>query len=176
MLPSHTLASINGYPNGVSACVPTGGIPASDVDGVSLVPLLLKGAATGSNRQDFLVDYYGEGKEGTGIYGDGTCEVGVRGGRVPLSSCGDAWNNTYHCVRQLITPQTETTLTRLYCEFMDDENFRELYTMKNDPWQLTNMAYSNSSDNVNIVKFMAERLNHLRSCSGSSCHGNATSA
>ena len=31
------------------------------VDGKSLVPLLLHGAATGSNRHEFLVDYYGEG-------------------------------------------------------------------------------------------------------------------
>ena len=38
-----------------------GGRADPTVDGASLVPLLLHGA--GSNRQDFLVDYYGEGEE-----------------------------------------------------------------------------------------------------------------
>ena len=29
-----------------------------------------------------------------------------------MQSCGDAYNNTYHCVRQLVTPQNNSTLTR----------------------------------------------------------------
>jgi len=148
-----------------------GGVPGDEVDGISLVPLLLKGAATGSNRADFLVDYYGEGHDVDGGLQTPTCgEPRVRGGSTPMQACGDAWNNTYHCVRLLDTPQTNTTMTRMYCEFEDDEGFRELYQMKDDPWQLTNMAYSNESNVIKVVESMAARLQKLRSCTGVSCH------
>ena len=68
-----------------------GGVADAKVDGMSLVPLLLHGAATGSNRAGFLVDYYGEGSLDTGIYGPAPqeCILGTRGGKIPLSSCGD---------------------------------------------------------------------------------------
>jgi hypothetical protein len=52
---------------------------------------------------------------------------------------------------------------------MDDEGFRELYEMKQDPWQLTNEAYSNVSSHVAVVEAMANRLSVLRSCAGPSC-------
>jgi len=148
-----------------------GGTPSAEVDGVSLVPLLLKGAATGSNRIDFLVDYYGEGHAEDGGLQTPTCgQPHVRGSSTPMQACGDAWNNTYHCVRLLATPQNATTLTRMYCQFEDDQSFRELYEMKNDPWQLTNQAYSNSSAIINVVQSMANRLQELRTCAGPSCH------
>ena len=44
--------------------------------------------------------------------------------------------------------------------------------MKNDPWQLTNQAYSNNSSAIiNVVQSMANRLQELRMCAGPSCHG-----
>ena len=87
-----------------------GGIVPADVDGASLVPLLLKAAPMGSNRQNFLVDYYGEGSPETGVYsGPNSCvEARIRGGHNPEMACGDASNNTYHCVRQLLIPPTGT--------------------------------------------------------------------
>lgn len=148
-----------------------GGVADAKVDGMSLVPLLLHGAATGSNRAGFLVDYYGEGSLDTGIYGPAPqeCILGTRGGKIPLSSCGDASNNTYHCVRQLVTPQTTQTLTRLYCEFVDDEKYVELYEMKGDPWQMDNIAYSNKTADQQTKRYMSSWLQELRSCSGASC-------
>lgn len=154
-----------------------GGVADPDVDGMSLAPLLLHGAATGSNRQAFLVDYYGEGAPANpgnatwapGIYGTGDCVLGKRGGTIPLEACGDASNNTYHCVRLLVTPQTPTTSTRMYCEFVDDEHYVELYEMKHDPWQLTNLAYSNDTSDKAVAKYMSSWLHRLRSCAGPSC-------
>lgn len=153
-----------------------GGAPPADVDGQSLVPLLLKQAPMGSNRQDFLVDYYGEGSVDSGIYGPepNLCLQGrERGSSEPMQSCGDAWNNTYHCLRVLDIPpggQTSQTITRMYCEFVDDENFKELYEMKADPWQLNNVAYSNASDVIAVREAMSNRLGEVRNCAGSTCH------
>jgi len=148
-----------------------GGVPHEAVDGDSLVPLLLHSAQTGTNRKDFLVDYYGEGSPGSGIYGGANppCIQGQRGGAIPMQSCGDAWNNTYHCIRELVTPQTNETTTRMYCEFSDKEGFKELYEMKADPWQLTNEAYSNKSQHTTVLAAMATRLKELKGCAGPSC-------
>jgi len=157
-----------------------GGIPEPEVDGGSLVPLLLKGAAMGSNREDFLVDYYGEGSDTTGIYGPlpNLCLQGrERGGSEPMQSCGDAHNNTYHCVRYLAVPSTGITkdsMTRMYCEFEDDESFKELYEMKADPWQLSNLAYSNDSAVIQVREMMSNRLHEIRNCSGATCRTPST--
>ena len=64
----------------------------------------------------------------------------------------------------------------MYCEFMDDEDFKELYEMKADPWQLTNVAYENSSAIIAVREQMSNLLERFRSCSGASCHIVATSA
>ena len=36
-------------------------------------------------------------------------------------------------------------LDSMYCEFNDDENFREYYDLTKDPWQLQNAASTVSS-------------------------------
>lgn len=145
-----------------------GGAAPDEVDGASLVPLLLHNATTGSNRQYFLVDYYGEGAHTPcgDIYGK--CLPQHRGWD-SYADVGDASNNTYHCVRMLVTPQTNQTMTRMYCEFQDSENFKELYQMKNDPWQLQNEAYSNSTDAQANVREMSARLEKFKTCAGASC-------
>ena len=51
----------------------------------------------------------------------------LRTGSTHMQACGDAWNNTCHCVRLLATPQNTTTLTRMCCQFEDDQSFRELH-------------------------------------------------
>lgn len=46
-----------------------GGTAPTEVDGASLVPILLNNASSGSNREVFLVEYYGEGEENScGLY------------------------------------------------------------------------------------------------------------
>lgn len=66
-------------------------------------------------------------------------------------------NNTYQCARQLVIPQNNDTLTRMYCEFDDNENFKELYEMKQDPWQMKNFALKNDSATKTILQFMQVR-------------------
>jgi N-acetylglucosamine-6-sulfatase len=162
-----------------------GGTPPENVDGASLAPIILEnynGAAAAeaevgssssssgnvSQRQFFLVDYYGEGAGECHLYG-GKCPPQERGGTTALAGSIDSSNNTYHCVRQLVTPQTTESLTRMYCEFEDDEGFKELYEMKDDPWQMTNVAYSNKTNTEDVLKFMQTKLDQLRNCTGAMC-------
>ena len=72
-------------------------------------------------------------------------------------------------MRVLVTPQTNETLTRMYCEFEDKENFQELYEMKADPWQLQNVAYENTTGVQAVRADMAQRLHVLQTCAGPSC-------
>ena len=153
-----------------------GGTAPIDVDGTSLAPLLLGNNSNSSSRQFFLVEYYGEGEETPcHLYNcipqrrgydrlkgatDGGMQIQKRLGIYvqaldfdKICVCTIA-NNTYHCVRQLATPQTNTTLTRMYCEFDDDEQFKELYEMKADPWQMNNLAYTNTSAVKNVLQFV----------------------
>ena len=124
-------------------------------------------SSVGSNRQFFLVDYYGEGDNTKcGLYGKCPAQ---RRGYDRLVGAGDAPNNTYHCVRQLATPQTNDTLTRMYCEFQDSEQYTELYEMKADPYQLVNMAYSNNTGDKNIVAELKAKLVEFKTCAGPTC-------
>lgn len=144
-----------------------GGSPRPEMDGGSLLPILLGHQKSGSNRDAFLVDYRGEGHAPSELY-DVSCGTPVmRGGPQRLESCGDAANNTYQCVRFLEVPVIPgKSLTRMYCEFTDDENFRELYEMKQDPWQLHNLAYSNATGVESVLTAMKFKLDFLRSCKG----------
>jgi N-acetylglucosamine-6-sulfatase len=94
-----------------------------------------------SRRHDMLITYHGEGFSPCGLaecpppYDD-------------IWYMPDAWNNTYHCVRTVVTLTTteegkyETDETKnensIYCIFDDDEHFVEYYDLQSNPYQLNN--------------------------------------
>jgi N-acetylglucosamine-6-sulfatase len=136
-------------------------------------------------RHDFLVSYHGEAAGPCGMW------------NCPPESPekyhgGDAWNNTYHCVRTLRTGgygsssiisstlvETAASDTQdavstmnnvgentIYCKFEDDENFVEFYDLDSDPWQLHNAFHQLTPDK----QFSYEaRLEQLKRCSGDTC-------
>ena len=53
--------------------------------------------------------------------------------------CEDAWNNTYTCLRQLKISNETISTNLIYCEFVDSENYIEVYDLVKDPAQLTNI-------------------------------------
>ena len=107
-------------------------------------------------REDFLISYHGEGNPECGF---SPC---VKGLPLPYESwhSGDAYNNSYHCIRSMVPPE-------IYCAFDDDENFIEYYDLEADPWQLNNTADALSPE---IRSAFEMRLSHLRNCHGPSCY------
>ena len=156
------------------------------MDGSSIIPYLrslqaeIDGAVTAQDpyqREDFLVSYYGEGKE----------PCGVKTKECPSTppskfDYADSFNNTYHCVRSLtaggyqhgsynfckdgVCAAPTTTRDSIYCRFEDSEDFVEYYDHSNDPWQLTNRADNLTQEERDYFEL---RLAQLRSCKGESC-------
>jgi len=140
-----------------------GGKPDKNMDGRSIVPLLIKTNTSSVSegvtwRKDFLVQHVGEylskiaecPKLGPGVY---NCH--------PDCVCEDSWNNTYSCVRTL-----SSTDDNMYCEFADHEAFVELYNLKDDPSQLANIA---KKIDPKELKVYHDRLIALVQCAGDSC-------
>ena len=96
-----------------------------------------------SRRHDMLITYHGEGFSPCGL---GECPPPYD----DIWYMPDAWNNTYHCVRTLVTSTTTTEEGRgnennetknensIYCIFHDDEQFVEYYDLQSNPYQLNN--------------------------------------
>jgi hypothetical protein len=79
------------------------------------------------SRHDFLVSYHGECYPPCGMdYCPPPDPPNYHG--------GDASNNTYHCVRTIITDKEDS----IYCHFQDQEDYHEFYDLTQDQWQLTN--------------------------------------
>lgn len=141
-----------------------GGKAPESMDGRSILPLLKadgESSHKGGNanwRSDFLVQHFGEGDLKIG--GCPQLSPGVSC-CWPNCVCEDAWNNTYSCVRSLSSSED-----MMYCEFNDKEAFVELYDIKKDPDQLTNIVKKVAP------KFLAKkhsRLVDLATCAGDSC-------
>ncbi|XP_058955120.1 N-acetylglucosamine-6-sulfatase [Pocillopora verrucosa] len=141
-----------------------GGKAPESMDGRSILPLLKadgESSHKGGNanwRTDFLVQHFGEGDLKIG--GCPQLSPGVSC-CWPNCVCEDAWNNTYSCVRSLSSSED-----MMYCEFNDKEAFVELYDIKKDPDQLTNIVKKVAP------KFLAKkhsRLVDLATCAGDSC-------
>ncbi|XP_041066346.1 glucosamine (N-acetyl)-6-sulfatase (Sanfilippo disease IIID), b isoform X2 [Carcharodon carcharias] len=128
------------------------------MDGSSFLSLMDSSLNKTHWRNDFLVEYTGEGADKTDPacpnVGPGVAEC------FPDCVCEDAFNNTYACVRTL----SKTNLQ--YCEFADSESFVEVYNLTSDPHQLINIA--KIVDPSLLVK-MNQRLIKLESCSGNDC-------
>lgn len=162
----------------------------SNMDGSSFIPYLRSlqdeiegkapvGAEDPYHREDFLISYYGEGKEPCGLK---TKECPSD----PSSNFRyvDSFNNTYHCVRSLtaggyqegsyhwcnegVCSAPTTTRDSIYCRFEDSEHFVEYYDHSQDPWQLINRAAELTQEKRN---YFEERLEQLRACKGAGCRG-----
>ncbi|XP_074125836.1 N-acetylglucosamine-6-sulfatase isoform X2 [Sminthopsis crassicaudata] len=130
----------------------------TQMDGRSLLPLL-KGTSNVTWRSDVLVEYQGEGYNGS----DPTCPAMGPGVSqcFPDCVCEDAYNNTYACVRTM-----SKSWNLQYCEFDDQEVFVEVYNLTADPHQIDNIAKTIDPE---LLGKMNYRLMMLQSCSGPTC-------
>lgn len=127
-----------------------------NMDGTSFLPAIF-GKTDGTDfRKDFLVSYHGRGSAQCGNFWN--CPPP----KPKDYHMGDWSNNTYHCVRTIISNEENT----IYCRFLDDENFVEYYNIAEDEWQMHNAIHELSVEQrVNYEK----RLEELRICKGKTC-------
>eukprot|EP00940_MAST-03C_sp_MAST-3C-sp2_P000795 g795.t1 len=135
------------------------GIVPDDMDGSSILPLILQGRSIDARdlnwRDDFLVSYQGAGNP--------VCGLQFCPAPAPNEFHeNDALNNTYSCVRTI--SDNEDTI---FCEFEDDESFVEFYDHANDPWQLRNL-YPNETSDSEIAR-RKKRLEKFKACRGREC-------
>ena len=151
------------------------------MDGRSMVPLLLTGGGNGSGA---------EPRTGTGAFAGAGAGAGAAGSGTPWrnmflneytglaawpSSSGkkrlnDCPNNTYRALRYR---NTSGEPGMLYAEFtaapdwqFDAVDFRELYDLSTDPFQLHNL-WPNASDGVR-AKYRAD-MDTVWGCKGTAC-------
>ena len=102
-------------------------------------------------RQNFLVEYSGEGSAGTS---SDSCAGQLHNDLANLSECSaefgckcqDARNNTYTCLRTIGQENT------MFCQFEDSSQFLEMYNLAQDPEQLTNLASMISEETIGYYK------------------------
>jgi N-acetylglucosamine-6-sulfatase len=133
------------------------------VDGMSLKNLVT-GQKEPNWREDFLVEYYGEGLPRVGCI-----VVDKHWGEQYHRDCH---NNTFLVLRTLSS--SEDSSYSLYFENdafpcpIDNHNFEEYYDLKQDNWQLKN-EYDKLDPSIKAKK--VARIKELYNCSGKSCHG-----
>jgi arylsulfatase A-like enzyme len=149
-------ATVDGYVTGNIDLAPTiaelaGVVPPEYVDGRSLVKLLGKDIPLVNEwRSAFLLEFYGYNNVEEGAAASQGEEQGIN----PLSPA-------YLGLR---------TPNYLYVEHQD--GFIELYDLKNDPYELENMA---SSADKNLLTGLSNLLHVLSECSGAQCNSPASS-
>ncbi|KAM3963971.1 N-acetylglucosamine-6-sulfatase [Aphomia sociella] len=118
-----------------------------------------------------LVEYYGEGRDGTV---DSKCPWIYDSDHLaechPLydCKCQDSKNNTFACVRHLAEQ-----INMKYCLFADNENFAEMYDLSKDPYELKNII---NEEFQSIILWYKRMLLHLLKCKGTECaHPNEVS-
>ncbi|XP_041366785.1 N-acetylglucosamine-6-sulfatase-like [Gigantopelta aegis] len=135
--------------------------PPSDMDGVSMVPILHPSKTTFEDiGRNFLVEHYGEHTDEIA-----NCPQYKDQGMANCNNhcvCEDSWNNTYTCLRS-------TTQENIYkfCELKDNQNFVEMYNLMLDPLEIMNVAKTASPE---LVSHLSQELSFLSTCSGKSCH------
>ncbi|CAL1548211.1 unnamed protein product [Lymnaea stagnalis] len=113
-----------------------------------------------SFRDTILVEYFGEH--------DGEIPGCPKYTNQGLSNCDshcvceDSWNNTYGCIRY----ETQQESYK-YCALQDTDNFVEVYDMRADPYELTNIAKTASPD---LLTKLSQNLADLSLCAGVTCH------
>nr|CAI5856194.1 unnamed protein product [Callosobruchus analis] len=134
------------------------------VDGVSFKKRLVTKEHS-SYERIILVEYWGEGNQKSI---DNRCPWKNDGnlaecGETAWCKCQDARNNTYTCILQV-----SDVSKYKFCSFDDNEHFAELYNLKDDPYELTNIVNTLTEKNI---KNYYKMLHKLSKCKGRKCHG-----
>ncbi|XP_033752610.1 N-acetylglucosamine-6-sulfatase-like [Pecten maximus] len=136
--------------------------PPSDMDGLSLLPMLHSDKPTNTqDRKYLLIEHHGEHTDvipGCPQYNDqnmANC--------LSACVCEDSMNNTYSCILG-----GEEGQFYKYCRLDDDENFEEFYDLQVDPSELRNIAPV-IKNNVSFYDHVTRTLSHLIQCEGSWC-------
>ncbi|GFS00117.1 N-acetylglucosamine-6-sulfatase-like [Elysia marginata] len=131
-------------------------------DGMSFARILH--SETHQFRSTVLVEYYGEeadkvpecpqfnGQHLEGCYKRFHC------------ICQDSKNNTYGCIRYDNSKESFK-----FCEFQDTANTIEVYDLKADPDELTNIAKTAPPQ---LLSKLTDKLAKLSLCKGKGCHDN----
>ncbi|XP_066996820.2 N-acetylglucosamine-6-sulfatase [Anabrus simplex] len=136
-------------------------LPIENMDGKSFLDLLIsKPEYTG---RIFLVEYRGEGDDESVA---SECVLPLDNNLaecVPEAccKCQDSRNNTFVCIRHLAPNDNY-----IYCRFDDSEDFKELYNLEMDPYQLQNIAYLLDENSTNSYN---ELLSQMSTCHGKTC-------
>lgn len=117
-------------------------------------------------RHDFLVEYFGEGSEHTS---SPDCKGELKDDLMNLAECSsefnckcqDSRNNTFACLRTIGQEDS------IFCQFEDDSLFQEMYSINQDPYQLTNIA--NLLKNETIQHYL-KIMGMLKKCKGAECN------
>jgi len=117
-------------------------------------------------RHDFLVEYFGEGSEHTS---SPDCKGELKDDLMNLAECSsefnckcqDSRNNTFACLRTIGQEDS------IFCQFEDDTHFQEMYSINQDPYQLTNIA--NLLKNETIQHYL-KIMGMLKKCKGAECN------
>ncbi|XP_052802296.1 N-acetylglucosamine-6-sulfatase-like isoform X1 [Mya arenaria] len=132
-----------------------------NVDGLSFRPYLYPDQNSSVPLRDFiLIEHSGEhvndvqGCPGYKNQGLNNCDRHC--------VCEDSWNNTFACLIQLQGASTFKT-----CELMDNENFVEIYDLKSDPYELTNLYKTMDPKQFSNLQ---RQLHYLATCKGPQCN------
>lgn len=170
----HPVAAVDFAPSIIDLMNPTWYQNVADhFDGQSFLPLvdqeLIKKVTKPDNmwRENILIEYHGEGRiknANCPDLGPGVSEC------VPDCVCEDAWNNTYTCIRQLKIENDTISHNLIYCEFVDSENYIEVYDLNKDAVQLQNIRTSLDPQTLESLNMQLIRLS---GCKGSDCSANS---
>jgi len=117
-------------------------------------------------RHDFLIEYHGEGSEHSS---SSSCAKELKEDLNNLAECSsefqckcqDARNNTYSCLRTIGQEDS------LFCVFEDGAQFQEMYSINQDPYQLTNIADLLKNETIQHYKKI---MGALKKCKGAECN------
>ena len=112
-------------------------------------------------RDSFLVTYNGENDVELNLE---TCEEHINGDHM-MSHCKVEWdckcedtkNNTYVCKR-VLNEQENNVL----CMFEDEENFIESYNLNDDPFQLYNLQFDDSNNDLKHREWMESTIEEIK--------------
>jgi N-acetylglucosamine-6-sulfatase len=158
-----TNAVLDGYLTGNIDLAPTiaelaGVVPPSYVDGRSLVPLLSAQRPPQSDwRQGYLVEYFGAGEEEAA-----NNSLAAYGNLNPLLEPPDL----DQFLPVAATPNYLALRTPQYTYVEYQSGFRELYDLKQDPYELNNIF---PTADPNLLAQLSAWLKALANCSAASC-------
>ncbi|XP_050679635.1 N-acetylglucosamine-6-sulfatase-like [Leptidea sinapis] len=72
--------------------------------------------------------------------------------------CQDARNNTFACIRHI-----SEHIDKKYCAFLDEKNFKEMYDLSKDPYELKNII---DDELPSVRDWYHDTLTHMLQCKG----------